>query len=764
MQLILARALRLFSPIRFRLGRRRAERPANSCALRRPASRPRAVSDRCVGVGTVPPAPLLSPPTALGRVPVLDEDQQRVVDHAGGPLLVLAGPGTGKTTTLVEAIVERIDGARRRPRLRARADLLPQGRRAAARPGQPRAWAGPPSTGVLDLPLLRLRPDPALRPAELYAAPAPAALRAPSRTSCSASCSAMPRVGRLAGRLAARVGTRGFAREVQAVLARAREKGLDGEELRASGRARGPARAGRRGALPGAIPRQSRQRQCARLRRPDPPGGRGSPSATATSCALASSHVFVDEYQDTDPGQVGAAAGDRRRRPRPGRGRRSRTSRSTPSAGPRCAGSSTSRQSSRASTGTRAARSRAAPRPAASAQRIAGRGPAGRRRGCRLPGAIDAAGRRAFRSPTPIGGGPRTGRGAHLRHRPRRGRAPRRPAASGPPRGRRRRGSQMAVLVRSGRTSIPLAARGPRGPLGSRSRWPATTSRWCASPPVLPLLDALRPSSPRRRRRRTPPTIDAARPRPAARPARRPRRRRRTPASPRPLRRREKAAAAADDRLPAASRGAGARGGARDRASSTASTTRRWTAPGRWRGLLARARATPSSRGATAEEVLWALWSGTGWPERLRRAGELGGAGGPARPPRPRLRGARSSRRRRASRGARRGHLGRRGVPRRAWSPSRSPPTRSPSRGVRGARCGCSRPTDRRGWSGSSSSWPTSSRTPGPIWPAALDHAPTPTGSAAASSVPPMTAARAARRRSAGCSTSPAPARARGWW
>src|SRR3954468_22354795 len=42
--------------------------------------------------------------------PALDEHQQRVVDHAGGPLLVLAGPGTGKTTTLVEAIVERIEG------------------------------------------------------------------------------------------------------------------------------------------------------------------------------------------------------------------------------------------------------------------------------------------------------------------------------------------------------------------------------------------------------------------------------------------------------------------------------------------------------------------------------------------------------------------------------------------------------------------------------------------------------------------------------
>src|SRR6201987_4261170 len=41
--------------------------------------------------------------------PVLDEAQQRVVDHKGGPLLVLAGPGTGKTTTIVAAVAERVE-------------------------------------------------------------------------------------------------------------------------------------------------------------------------------------------------------------------------------------------------------------------------------------------------------------------------------------------------------------------------------------------------------------------------------------------------------------------------------------------------------------------------------------------------------------------------------------------------------------------------------------------------------------------------------
>ncbi|MDN5725817.1 MAG: ATP-dependent helicase [Propionibacteriales bacterium] len=50
-----------------------------------------------------PPAP------ADTAAPKLTADQQRVVDHAAGPLLVVAGPGTGKTTTLVEAAVRRIE-------------------------------------------------------------------------------------------------------------------------------------------------------------------------------------------------------------------------------------------------------------------------------------------------------------------------------------------------------------------------------------------------------------------------------------------------------------------------------------------------------------------------------------------------------------------------------------------------------------------------------------------------------------------------------
>ncbi|HWV25915.1 MAG TPA: ATP-dependent DNA helicase [Aeromicrobium sp.] len=42
------------------------------------------------------------------RPPTLDDAQQAVVDHPGGPLLVLAGPGTGKSTTLVEVVADRV--------------------------------------------------------------------------------------------------------------------------------------------------------------------------------------------------------------------------------------------------------------------------------------------------------------------------------------------------------------------------------------------------------------------------------------------------------------------------------------------------------------------------------------------------------------------------------------------------------------------------------------------------------------------------------
>ncbi|MGI8695874.1 MAG: ATP-dependent helicase [Mycobacteriales bacterium] len=56
--------------------------------------------------------PLLPP---AETPPALDDAQRCVVEHAGGPLLVLAGPGTGKTTTVVESVVDRIERRGRDP-------------------------------------------------------------------------------------------------------------------------------------------------------------------------------------------------------------------------------------------------------------------------------------------------------------------------------------------------------------------------------------------------------------------------------------------------------------------------------------------------------------------------------------------------------------------------------------------------------------------------------------------------------------------------
>ena len=35
--------------------------------------------------------------------------QQAVIDHRGSPLAVFGGPGTGKTATLVEAVIARVN-------------------------------------------------------------------------------------------------------------------------------------------------------------------------------------------------------------------------------------------------------------------------------------------------------------------------------------------------------------------------------------------------------------------------------------------------------------------------------------------------------------------------------------------------------------------------------------------------------------------------------------------------------------------------------
>jgi hypothetical protein len=247
-------------------------------------------------------------------VPELDEHQRRVVDHPGGPLLVLAGPGTGKTTTLVEAIVDRIE---RRGATPDQVLALTFSRKAAeqlrdrvtARLGRTMSTTLSSTFHSFAYGLIR-----AYSPAELYEAPL-RLLSAPEQDVVLRELlTDNPESVTWPESLARAVGTRGFAREVHAVLSRAREKGLDGEALRALGEAEG---------LPEFVAAGLFLDQY--LTNLDSQGATDYADLIRRATIEAEAHrdelrariraVFVDEYQDTDPGQVAllrALAGDGR--------------------------------------------------------------------------------------------------------------------------------------------------------------------------------------------------------------------------------------------------------------------------------------------------------------------------------------------------------------------------------------------------------------------------------------------------------------------
>jgi superfamily I DNA/RNA helicase/RecB family exonuclease len=247
-------------------------------------------------------------------VPTLDEHQRRVVDHPGGPLLVLAGPGTGKTTTLVEAIVDRVERRGAAPEevlaltfSRKAAEQLRD--RVTARLGRTMTASIGATFHSFAYGLIRQH-----APAELYEGPL-RLLSAPEQdVVLQELLTDAPESVRWPDSLSRAVGTRGFAAEVQSVLARAREKGLEGSDLHALGVEHGLpefAAAGlfldqyltildHRGAVDYSdlirravlVAEEHREELRARYQ-----------------------HVFVDEYQDTDPGQVAllrALAGDGR--------------------------------------------------------------------------------------------------------------------------------------------------------------------------------------------------------------------------------------------------------------------------------------------------------------------------------------------------------------------------------------------------------------------------------------------------------------------
>jgi superfamily I DNA/RNA helicase/RecB family exonuclease len=184
---------------------------------------------------------LVRPSRAPAAAPALDSSQQRVVDHPGGPLLVLAGPGTGKTTTLVEAVVDRIERRGVDPH---RVLALTFSRKAAEElrdriAGRLQRTVTTPLSSTFHsfcYALVRR-----FQSAEAFTHPLQL-LSAPEQDVRIRELLAGSReTGKVAwpAGLSAALRTRGFAQEVRGVLARARELSLDPDDLRAVSEAAG---------------------------------------------------------------------------------------------------------------------------------------------------------------------------------------------------------------------------------------------------------------------------------------------------------------------------------------------------------------------------------------------------------------------------------------------------------------------------------------------------------------------------------------------
>jgi superfamily I DNA/RNA helicase/RecB family exonuclease len=180
---------------------------------------------------------LVTPALALAKAPVLDPAQQAVVDHADGPLLVLAGPGTGKTTTLVESVVARVEsGAAPDDVLvltfsRKAADELRE--RIATRLGRTVVEPAAHTFHGFCHAVVRAYgvPPGASPPRLLSGAEREVRIRELLRGNADGEG-----LTRWPAELRPAIALRGFAREVADLLDRARERGLDAADLQQLGR------------------------------------------------------------------------------------------------------------------------------------------------------------------------------------------------------------------------------------------------------------------------------------------------------------------------------------------------------------------------------------------------------------------------------------------------------------------------------------------------------------------------------------------------
>ncbi|WP_078508652.1 ATP-dependent helicase [Streptomyces zinciresistens] len=264
---------------------------------------------------------LVRTPVAHMAPPRPDAPQRSVVDHRAGPLLVLAGPGTGKTTTLVESVAARIargaDPARILVLTFSRKAAVELRDRMALRIGAARA---PQATTFHSFcyALVRAHQD-----SDLFVEPMRLLSGPEQDVTVRDLLAGQPDLERLGlahvrwpDELRACLTTRGFADEVRAVLARSRELGLGPDALDAFARRIG--RPDWRAAaaflaeyldvldLQGVLDYAELVHRAVLLaRRP----------GAAERLAARYDAVYVDEYQDTDPAQVRllrALAGDGR--------------------------------------------------------------------------------------------------------------------------------------------------------------------------------------------------------------------------------------------------------------------------------------------------------------------------------------------------------------------------------------------------------------------------------------------------------------------